>query len=76
METKRNLYAINNNKRSFSGIVNPYYEENELPEQKIFDILNFNPEVEKIAAPKGINKYLFKIMQTATNSENDIFNNL
>ena len=47
------------------------YEENKI---LVYDSFNIE-EVEQPTTPKGINKYLFKIMKEATNSENDIFKN-
>ena len=67
-----NLYTNNNGKRTFSGVINPTNQENKI---SIFDDYNIE-EVQQPTKPKGINNYLFKIMQEATNSENYIFKTL
>lgn len=67
-----NLYTTNNNKITFSGVVNPHNKENKLT---MYDEWNIE-EMTQPTKPKGINNYLFKIMQEATNSENTLFKNL
>ena len=41
----------------------------------LFDDWNVE-EITQPTTPKGINKYLFNIMKTATSEESDIFKNL
>jgi len=68
-----NLYTKQTDgKRSFSGVVNPMNQDNKIT---TFDSWNIE-EMTQPTKPKGINAYLFKIMQTATNTENDIFKTL
>lgn len=65
-----NLYTKQQNgTRTFSGVVNPMNQGNKI---SLFDEYNVN-EIQQKTTPKGINKYLFKIMSEATNTENDIF---
>ena len=65
-----NLYNTTEGKRTFSGEINPANNDNKI---SLFDSWNVN-EMQTKTKPKGINKYLFNIMETATNEENSLFN--
>ena len=65
-----NLYNTTEGKRTFGGVINPTSKENKI---SIFDSWNVD-EMQQPTKPKGINNYLFKIMETATNEENSLFN--
>jgi hypothetical protein len=77
-----NKYETTNGKKHFSGVINydsnqavnifdPKHAESLKLEAEKAKILEFDISTIKTAPkPKEINKYLFSIMQTATNNEN------